>query len=110
MSRKSDGKIEDLKWKKTFVTRSIKYNKTIVPVYIDGTLTDFFYRMYSIRKYLGIKANIEMLYLVNELYKQHNKKIKIKFGKPLFAAQFDDSKSHDEWAQHVKRKVYQLKD
>ena len=110
VSRKTDGKLEDLKWKKTFVTRSIKYNKTIVPVYIDGSLTNFFYRMYTIRKKLGIKANIEMLYLVNELYKQHNKKIKIKFGEPLYAADFDDSKSHDEWAQYVKSKVYELKD
>ncbi len=110
VSRKTDGVIEDLKWKKTFVTRSIKYNKTIIPVYIDGELTDFFYRMYTIRKKLGVKANIEMLYLVNELYKQHNKKIKIKFGEPIYAVDFDDSKSHDEWAQYVKSKVYQLKD
>lgn len=110
VSRRIDGEVVDLKWKKTFVTRSIKYNKTIVPVYIDGELSNFFYNLYSIRKKLGIKANIEMLYLVNELYKQHNKKIKIKFGEPLFAADFDNSKSHDEWAQYVKEKVYQLKD
>lgn len=110
VSRKSQGKVEDLKWKKTFVTRAIKYKKTIVPVYIEGALTNFFYNLYSIRKKIGIKANIEMLYLVNELYKQHNKKIKIKFGKPLYAEQFDNSKTHDEWAQYVKSKVYQLKD
>lgn len=110
VSRKSQGEVKDLKWKKTFVSRAIKYNKTIVPIYIDGELTNFFYNMYSFRKKLGIKANIEMLYLVNELYKQHNKKIKIKFGKPLYAEQFDNSKTHDEWAQYVKSKVYQLKD
>ncbi|WP_107037992.1 1-acyl-sn-glycerol-3-phosphate acyltransferase [Brumimicrobium mesophilum] len=110
VSRKIDGEIVDLKWKKTFVTRSIKYNKTIIPVFIDGELSDFFYNLYSIRKKLGVKANIEMLYLVNELYKQHHKKIKIKFGPPLQAANFDNSKSHDEWAQFVKDKVYQLKD
>lgn len=110
VSRKTDGEIKDLKWKKTFVTRSIKYNKTIIPVHIDGELTNFFYNMYSIRKKLGVKANIEMLYLVNELYKQHNKKIKIKFGKALYAADFDSSKSHDEWAQYVKGKVYELND
>lgn len=110
VSRKSNGEVKDLKWKKTFVTRSIKYNKTIVPVYIEGALTNFFYRLHSIRKSIGIKANIEMLYLVNELYKQHNKKITIRFGKPLNANEFDRSKSHDEWAQFVKGKVYELKD
>lgn len=110
VSRKINGEIIDLTWKKTFVTRSIKHSKTIIPAYIDGELTSFFYNLYLFRKKIGIKANIEMLYLVNELYKQHNKKIKIKFGKPLHASNFDHSKSHDEWAQYVKEKVYQLKD
>lgn len=109
VSRKIKGEVKDLKWKKTFVTRSIKYDKIIIPVYIDGKLTNFFYNLSNFRKKVGIKANIEMLYLVNELYKQNNKKIKIKFGKPLLSKNFDDSKSHDEWAQYVKEKVYQLK-
>lgn len=109
VSRKIKGEIKDLKWKKTFVTRSIKYNKTIIPTYIDGALTNFFYNLSNFRKKIGIKANIEMLYLVNELYKQNNKKIKIKFGEPLYAQDFDDSKSHEEWAEYVKEKVYQLK-
>ena len=110
VSRKTKGEVRDLKWKKTFVTRSIKYNKVIIPTYIDGKLTNFFYNLSNFRKKIGIKSNIEMLYLVNELYKQHNKKIKIKFGAPLKSENFDDSKSNDEWAQYVKEKVYQLKD
>jgi putative hemolysin len=110
VSRKIKGNIQDLKWKKTFVTRSIRYNKKIVPIYIEGKLTNFFYNLYILRTKLGIKANIEMLYLVNELYKQNNQNVKIKFGAPLDASEFDDSKSHDEWAQFVKSKVYALKD
>lgn len=110
VSRKIDGQVMDLEWKKTFVTRSIKYNKPIIPTYIDGELSSFFYRLSNFRKKLGIKANIEMLYLVNELYKQHDEKIKIKFGAPIQARQLDNSKTHLEWAQEIKRKVYQLKD
>lgn len=108
VSRKIKGKVVDLEWKKTFVTRSIKHKKTIIPVHINGELTNFFYRLCTIRKKLGIKANIEMLYLVNELYKQHNQEIKIKFGKPIDASLFDHSKTHQEWADYVKEKVYQL--
>lgn len=108
VSRKQKGKVQDLKWRKTFVSRSKKYNKTIIPVYIDGALSNFFYNLYAIRKSLGMKANIEMLYLVNELYKQHNKKITITFGKPIESSEFDDSKSDDQWAQFVKEKVYEL--
>lgn len=110
VSRKIKGEIVDLEWKTTFISRAIKYQKIIIPTYIDGELSNFFYRLYSLRSMFGIKANIEMLYLVNELYKQHNKKIKIKFGEPVFAEQLDPSKSKKEWAQHIKDKVYQLKD
>lgn len=110
VSRKQKGEVKDLKWRKTFISRSKKYNKTIIPVHIEGSLSNFFYNLYRFRKTLGIKANIEMLYLVNELYKQDDKKITIKFGKPLDAGQFDQSKSDEEWAQYVKNKVYELKD
>jgi 1-acyl-sn-glycerol-3-phosphate acyltransferase len=110
VSRKQKGKVRDLKWRKTFISRSKKHNKTIIPVYIEGALSNFFYNLYSLRKSLGISANIEMLYLVNELYKQHNKKITIKFGDPLDSGQFDKSRTDEEWAQLVKDNVYQLKD
>ncbi len=110
VSRKQNGEVKDLKWRKTFISRSKKYNKTIIPVYIEGALSNFFYNLYTVRNKLGIKANIEMLYLVNELYKQNDKRITIKFGPALDASNFDKSKSDDEWAQYVKEKVYELKE
>jgi len=109
VSRKIKGSIRDLKWKKTFISRSKKYNKLIIPVYIDGKLSRFFYNLYKFRKAVGIKANIEMLYLVNELYKQHNKHIQIHIGKPIFAAHLDASKNYQEWADHIQDEVYKLK-
>jgi 1-acyl-sn-glycerol-3-phosphate acyltransferase len=110
VSRKEKGKVRDLKWQKTFVTRSKKHEKTIIPVFIDGKLSRFFYNLYQFRKFLGVKANLEMLYLVNELFKQNNKHIDIYFGNPIFAKDFDASKTDDEWAQFVQSKVYELKD
>lgn len=110
VSRKVKGKVVDLEWKKTFVTRAIKYDKTIIPTYIDGRLSNFFYNFSNIRKKLGIKANIEMFFLVNELYKQRNKKIIIKFGRPIQASTLDNSKTHAQWAKIIKDRVYQLKD
>lgn len=109
VSRKNKREVKDLKWRKTFVTRSKKHNKTILPVYLDGELSNFFYRLHKIRKTLGIKANIEMLYLVNELYKQKNKHIGVVFGKPIFAKELDDSKTDQQWADHIKEEVYKLK-
>lgn len=109
VSRKQKKKVRDLTWRKTFVTRSKKYNKTIIPVYLDGELSNFFYNLYKIRNTIGIKANIEMLYLVNELYKQKDKHIEIIFGTPIPASDLDNSRTDLEWAAHIKEKVYELK-
>ena len=109
VSRKKNGVIKDLEWKKTFVTRAKKFERNVIPVYIDGELTKFFYRLSNFRTKIGIKANIEMLYLVDELYKQENKTMLIKFGEPIPYTTFDTSKKDIEWAQWVKNKVYDLK-
>lgn len=108
VSRKQGGVIEDLEWKKTFVTRARKHKKPIIPVYINGELSNFFYRLANIRKALRIKGNIEMLYLVNELYKQNGKKMKVVFGNSINSADLTSEKSDLEWAQEIKKKVYQL--
>lgn len=109
VSRKTKGVVKDLEWKKTFVVRAKKFQKSVVPVHIDGELSNFFYRLSNIRKKLGIKANIEMLYLANETFKLQNKKYTITFGKPIKHTEFNDSKSDKEWANDVKNKVYALK-
>ena len=109
VSRKSKGKIEDLEWKKTFVTRARKYSKDVIPIYIEGSLGNFFYRLSNFRSKIGIKANIEMLYLVDELYKQRNKTIDIIIGDRIPASTFDRSKKDIEWAAWTKEKAYALK-
>ena len=110
VSRKRKGKIQDLEWKKAFITQAKKHDKVIVPVYVEGSLTNFFYNLSNFRTTIGIKANIEMLYLAKETFKQKNKTIKIIFGEPIEPSFFDKSKHDKEWAMWVKDKVYQLKD
>ena len=109
VSRRKRGNVEDLEWKKTFVTRSKKTEKAIIPVYVEGELTNFFYRLANIRKRLGVRANLEMFYLVDELFKQRGKTIEITFGEPIPHSTFDNSKNDQEWAQWVKEKTYSLK-
>jgi len=109
VSRKNKGKIEDLEWKKTFITRAKKHNKTIIPVFVGGSLTNFFYRLSNYRTKIGIKANIEMFYLADESFKQENKHLDIIFGQPIPFSHFDRSKTDKEWAAWMKKKVYDLK-
>jgi len=108
VSRKQPQGIEDLEWKKSFITRSIKYQKDIVPVHIEGRNSKFFYNLARLRGKLGLKANIEMFYLADEMFKQRGETIVIRFGKPIAWQTFDKSKTHQQWADEVKRKVYAL--
>ncbi len=106
-SRKINGKIQDLKWHKNFIVKAIEHKRDIVPIYFEGRNSNFFYNLSNIRKKLRL-PNIEMLYLVNEMYKQQGNKFKVKIGKPIPHSTFDKSKRPTEWAAWVKEKVYKM--
>jgi len=108
VSRKRHGKIEDLEWKKSFIGKARKYRKDIVPVYIDGENSRFFYNFARFREFIGIKSNIEMFFLPDEMFRQKNKKVTICVGKPVSYTYFDGSKTEKEWAEEIKRIVYNL--
>jgi 1-acyl-sn-glycerol-3-phosphate acyltransferase len=109
VSRKHDRKtIMDLQWKKSFISKSIQYQRDIVPVYIEGKNSKKFYNIAYWRKKLGLKANIEMFYLVDEMYKQKGKNITFVFGEPIPWQTFNDGQPHEIWADKVKQHVYSL--
>lgn len=108
VSRRIKGKVTDLPWKKTFLTQSKKNNLPVVPIFIDGKLSNFFYNLSNFRSFIGIKANIEMLYLANELFKQRNVTMRFNIGKMINVETFDHSKNFNEWTTFVRNKVYEL--
>lgn len=108
VSRRQRGGISDLEWKKSFITKAVQYQRDIIPVHIDGRNSDFFYNLAMWRKRLGIKSNIEMLYLPDELFRQREKHMRITFGRPIPHAVFTKDHSHHQWAQKVKAHVYGL--
>jgi putative hemolysin len=108
VSRKFGKTVMDLMWKKNFLSKAMQYQRDIIPVFVKGENSRFFYRLYKIRKFLGIKANLEMLYLVDETWKHKNKSFTITFGKPISYTTFDKSKSLNEWAKWVKERCYAL--
>jgi putative hemolysin len=107
-SRKQSHRIMDLEWKKTFVTKARTYHRVVVPVHIGGRNSNFFYNLANLRKRLGIKSNIEMLYLVDEMYKQKDRNIIITFGSPIPYQVFTRSHTDYEWANRIKKYVYVL--
>lgn len=109
VSRKIHGKIEDLEWKKSFISKAKKYKKDIVPVHIDGKNSNFFYNLSQWRNRIGIKFNVEMLYLADEFFAQRNQQVVIKIGKKIPYSFFDTSKNERQWAADVRQQVYELK-
>jgi putative hemolysin len=107
-SRKRKGEIKDLEWKKNFIKKAIDYERDVVPVHFEGRNSSFFYNLADIRQKIGIKANIEMFYLPDELFRQKGQNFSLTIGRPIPYTNFDKSKSHVDWAAYVRAKVYSL--
>lgn len=107
-----DGKwqIQDFEWQKNFIQRAREYQRDIVPIYFEGRNSKFFYTLAYIRKLLHIKLNIEMLYLVDEMYGAHGKHFKVHVLPPISYTSLDTSKSPKEWAAYIKQIVYNQKE
>lgn len=107
-SRKINGQIHDLPWKKTFISKSVEYHRDVVPIHFSGQNSDKFYRIANICKALHLKFNFAMLFLVDEMYKNVHKTFRVSFGKPIPWQTFDHTKTPMEWAKYVEDKVYEL--
>ena len=108
-SRKRNGVIRDLEWGKTFVTKSVKYQRDVVPIHFEGENSKRFYRIANLCKTLHLKFNLAMLLLPDEMYKSQGRHYIVHIGKPIPYQTFDKSRSAKEWAQWVQDRVYEIK-
>ena len=107
-SRRQNGVIRDLDWKKAFIVKSVEAHRDVVPIHFEGRNSNFFYNLANLCKVLGIKFNIAMLYLADEMLKNRHKTFTITIGKPIPWQTFDKTKTPAQWAQYVKDIVYKL--
>lgn len=105
-SRLIKGEIVDLEWKKTFVSKAVEYSRDIVPVHFSGKNSMFFYRLAKLRKFLKIKFNIEMLFLVDELFKQKGKTFDIFFRKPISVSAIREDRNFMRWTEKIRNISY----
>lgn len=108
VSRKQNGIIKDLEWQPTFLKKCIQTKRDVIPVHVGGQNSNFFYNLANWRKKLGVKGNIEMLYLVDEMFNLKHKDITITIGKPIPYTYFDKSKTLPQWCELLKEHVYKL--
>ena len=99
-SRRHKGVIRDIPWSKTFISKSVEYQRDIVPIHFSGQNANFSDKC--------LPFNLAMLFLVDEMYKNVHKTFHVTVGKPIPWQTFDKSKTPMEWAQFVQNKVYSL--
>ncbi len=106
-SRKTKGVIRDIPWSKTFISKSVEYQRVVVPIHFSGQNSNFFYRLANFSDRF-LPFNLAMMFLVDEMYKNVHKTFRVTIGKPIPWQTFDKSKSPMEWAQYVREQVYNL--
>lgn len=107
-ARKIKGKITEMPWKKMFVTQARRYERDVVPVHMSGHNSKWYFFLCKLSKFLRLKINIGMLFLVDELFKQRGNEFVITFGEPVPYTTFDKSKTDLQWAAEMQERVKAL--
>ncbi len=97
-----DGTIADLTWQKTPVTQAVSHQRDIVPIFFDSCNSRFFYRFAKWRKRLGLKFNIELIFLPKEMIKKCGSTLRVVIGEPIPWTSID--------AAHPKQEAARLRD
>ncbi|MGB0521846.1 MAG: GNAT family N-acyltransferase [Flammeovirgaceae bacterium] len=82
--------IQDGKWKTGFLKLAKKTKTPILPVYIDANNSALFYLLSALYKPIGTTL------LVHEMFKQQNKEISIKVGKPVSWDEYGTAATDDD--------------
>ena len=108
-SRRIRGEVTDLPWKSSFLKKAYASQRQIVPLFVEGRLSNFFYRMTALRKMLGVKFNIERLWLPDEMFSQKGRHFRIVAGEPIPMAELQEQGSLHEQTEYIRKKTYFLK-
>ena len=107
-SRCIGGEVTDLPWKTNFLKKAYASQREIVPVFVEGRLSNFFYRVARLRVMLGLKLNIEMLWLPDEMFSQKGRHFRIFVGDPIPVSELQRYGGLREQAEFVRKKAYFL--
>lgn len=87
-ARVRGGRLREFPWEKSVVKYARRHGRPVVPAYVSGRNSPHFYTVWQLRRALGIRLNLEMLLLVDELFRKKNSHVTVRFGPavPLGAA------------------------
>lgn len=98
--------VKDLEWQKMFVNKAHRYRRDVIPIRFFGQNSPKFYRIARRRQQLGLKFNIEMLYLPQEMVKMEHSTFAIKFGNPIPWQSLTPGRDAAACAETIKKTVY----
>lgn len=109
-ARKEKGKVQELPWRKTFLTKSVETQRDIVPMHFYGRNSWRFYFVDWIGKITGVnkKFPLAMVLLVDEMYRARGSTFRVVIGDPIPWQTFDASKKPAEWAAWIRERVMNL--
>lgn len=81
--KQSDGTIRDIPWSKTFITKSVEYQRDVVPIHFSGQNSKFFYPSGKLLRQVSAFQSRHDFYMVDEMYKNVGKTFEVKIGKPI---------------------------
>ncbi len=105
-SRLVHGQITDVPWRRNFVQKAWESGRQVVPIYIQGRNSMFFYRFERLRRWLGIKLNLGTVLLPKEMFDQRGKHLNIYIGEPIELTQEHTVR---EWVGIIRERTYALR-
>ena len=105
-SRKIDGIIQDVEWNPSFAKKSKKYNIPVIPTSVKAYNTKRFYNINVWRRRFGIKTNLELLTLPDEMFKQKGKSIEFTIHPAISAHELTKTGNAKDWSNRIREIVY----
>ncbi len=106
--RSKNGGIADLQWHKMFVNKSVEHRRNVIPLFFSGKNSSFFYNFAKFRTRVGLKFNIEMIYLPKEVFRSENSEYSIYMGKPIRWEDLATGKDAQRQTEKIRSIVYSL--
>lgn len=100
--------VKDLQWQKMFVNKACRHKRNVIPLHFFGQNSEHFYRIALRRRRLGLKFNIEMIYLPQEMVGMEHSEFTIGCGSPIPWQQLTPGSGAQACADAIRAEVYKI--
>ncbi|MFU8831060.1 MAG: 1-acyl-sn-glycerol-3-phosphate acyltransferase [Wenzhouxiangella sp.] len=90
------GRLSDHPWRKMAVRMARIHQRPLVPVFVSGRNSGLFYGIYHLRRWLGIRTNLEMFLLVREMMRPATHRVALHFGRPIEPSELETLGADDQ--------------